>query len=404
MLFGKDKPQKHHKTVSASLKVILLSLVASFSILFSIFFLFLTAYASLIFVLFFFLFLFSTAKSIQKVVIILRELQSTDNEEIEPDSNEDPDISSTEEVFENNISFDAEESSDKNLTIETKEVVTDQTETSSEIVSAQPELISEERYIKQSYYLTINTPFPTERHTEPFKGFDDVILTDYQYNDDIRKLKREGKKLAFFDKHGVLIDVFPRNKNISLYEDRQTAYSADYFVMNGKIYDLKNPADVESIEIPDFVLNGDVTSGIEYLMYMHRGNEDNPELEIAIINKAYELMTKSKWQYGRQNFITLAVCLMRIDRFDLADTLYEQARQFFDDGAEIKYVNQDYNALKDIHIKRSLIKKEYTLVKEYFPDLAPKSLSGYSRMKNSNSANYRKILSLMKEKGFELNE
>lgn len=45
---------------------------------------------------------------------------------------------------------------------------------------------------------------------------------------------------------------------------------------------------------------------------------------------------------------------------------------------------------------------EYSWICENLPDIAPKSLSGYSRMKNSNSANYQKILSLMKEKGFEI--
>ena len=258
--------------------------------------------------------------------------------------------------------------------------------------------------MKRTHFLTINTPFSVERHTEPFKGFDDVILTDAQYNDDIRQLKREGKKLAFFDKHGVLIDVFPRNKNISLYEDRQTAYSADYFVMNGKIYDLTKIEDVKNIEIPDFILNGDVTSGIDCLMYMHRGNEDNPELEIAIVNKAFELMTNSKWQHNHQKYIALTVCLMNIDRFDLADTLYEQALPYFDDSEEIKYVNQDYNALKDIYIKKSLRKKEYALVKENLPDLAPESFSGYSRIKTMNTQNYQKILSLMKEKGFDIEQ
>lgn len=399
MLFCKDNPQKHHKTDLLSLKVIFLSFVASFSILFSILFLFLTAYVSLIFILFFFLFIFTSTKSLQKVIIILRKIQNTNNKQTDPSATEDQDISPTEEVIKNNTSFDDEKSSEENIT---KEVIAVQTETASDVVSLGSELLSEERHIKQSYYLTINTPFSTERHTEPFKGFDEVILTDSQYNDNIRKLKREGKKLAFFDKHGVLIDVFPKNKNISLYENRQVAYSADYFVMNGKVYDLHNPSDVVSIEVPDFIFNGDVTSSIEYLMYMHRGNEDDPELEIAIISKAYELMTKSKRQYGRQKYIALAVCLMKIDRFDLADTLYEQAQQFFDNDEEIKYINQDYNTLRDIYIKRSLIKKEYALVKDHHPDLAPKSFSGYSRIKSMNTKNYQKILSLMKEKGVVL--
>lgn len=231
----------------------------------------------------------------------------------------------------------------------------------------------------------------------------DVILTDAQFNEDIRKLKRENKKIAFFDKHGILIDVYPRDKSKSLYEDRQTAYSADCFVMNGKIHDLHIPAGVESIEIPNFILNGDVTSGIDYLMYMHRGNNENyPMLELAIVNKAFDLMINSKWCYGRQSYLALAVCLMKIDMFDEADVLYEKARIFFDDSVEIQFANQDYYALKNIHVKRSLSKKEYSLVCKTLPKLAPKSFSGYSRIKSMNTKNYQKILALMKEKGFEI--
>lgn len=327
------------------------------------------------------------------------------------------------------------------------------------------------------------------------------------------------KKIAYFDKHGILIDVSPRNKSLSLYEDRQTAYSADYFVINGKTYDLNNPSDVASIEVPDFILNGDVTSGIEYLMYMHRGHEDNPELELAIVNKAFELMIKSKWGYTKKDFITLAISLMKIDLFDNADELYEKAqtyisekqadyfferikehdlifcsphentceicsmyqnrvysvsgedkrfpklpdmvlqyqgfhlgcrhsfypyyypyvntiekhvisqtgeinierydaveysnRPFVDERTEEekqkhsnkkqeKTVYNDYEYAREYFQKKQLLKKEYELVKKALPNIAPKSLSGYSRMKNSNSANYQKILSLMKEKGFEL--
>lgn len=47
-----------------------------------------------------------------------------------------------------------------------------------------------------------------------------------------------------------------------------------------------------------------------------------------------------------------------------------------------------------------LIQTEYDWITDNLPNIAPKSLSGYKRMKNSNSKNYQNIVSKAKEKGF----
>lgn len=341
----------------------------------------------------------------------------------------------------------------------------------------------------------------------------------YELDKKIKKAKENGKNIAFFDKNGILTDVFPRDKNISLYDNRQVAYSADYLVMNNIIYDLHNASDVEKIELPEFIFNGDVTSGIEYIMYMHRGNEDNPDLELAIINKTFDLMVNSEWWYTEKNFVTLAICLMKIDRFDKADELYNKAmeylsqkrynsfheriqghdlivcsyhentceicskyqgrvysvsgkdkrfpklpdvvlqyqgfhpgcrhtffpyyypytntvekyvlnetgeyvkkeydaveysnRPFIDDRTEEekrKYIERlqkeknpyDYNYAKEHYLKRQACLKEYNLILEHLPECAPKSYSGYARMKTMNTKNFQNIVRKMKEKGFEI--
>lgn len=87
---------------------------------------------------------------------------------------------------------------------------------------------------------------------------------------------------------------------------------------------------------------------------------------------------------------------------ELIRDIKESNRPFVDiRTAEQKKLYEEEKQKKLLKIQN---KVEYTWICENLPDLAPKSLSGYSRMKNSNSANYRKIRSLMKEKGFELNE
>ena len=81
-------------------------------------------------------------------------------------------------------------------------------------------------------------------------------------------------------------------------------------------------------------------------------------------------------------------------------TIQESNRPFVDIRTiEEKQLYEEKQSAKLLKIQN---KKEYAWLCEKSPDIAPKSLSGYSRMKNSNSANYQKLLSLMKEKGFEI--
>ena len=46
--------------------------------------------------------------------------------------------------------------------------------------------------------------------------------------------------------------------------------------------------------------------------------------------------------------------------------------------------------------------KEYKWISKNLPDIAPKSLSGYRRMKHNNSKNYQAIVIKAKEKGFTI--
>lgn len=47
-------------------------------------------------------------------------------------------------------------------------------------------------------------------------------------------------------------------------------------------------------------------------------------------------------------------------------------------------------------------RSDYDWLCEHIPDIAPKSFSGYRNMKNKNSANYQKLVSLAKEKGLSI--
>lgn len=45
---------------------------------------------------------------------------------------------------------------------------------------------------------------------------------------------------------------------------------------------------------------------------------------------------------------------------------------------------------------------DYDWILKNLPEIAPKSLSGYVRMKNSNSTNYKKIVEIAKQKGYTI--
>jgi len=49
-------------------------------------------------------------------------------------------------------------------------------------------------------------------------------------------------------------------------------------------------------------------------------------------------------------------------------------------------------------------RKKYDYLREFFPEIAPKSFGGYRRMKNLRSANYLKLLDEANQKGIDLNE
>lgn len=63
-------------------------------------------------------------------------------------------------------------------------------------------------------------------------------------------------------------------------------------------------------------------------------------------------------------------------------------------------LKKTYTAQKEESASKAKNKAEYDLVSKVLPDLAPKSLSGYSRMKTTKSTNYLKIVKAMRSSGY----
>ena len=81
--------------------------------------------------------------------------------------------------------------------------------------------------------------------------------------------------------------------------------------------------------------------------------------------------------------------IVQLNKQPVRDTRSEEDKATFEH-------NMQYDQYK------AATKQEYDYLYEHLPELCPKSLSAYSRMKNSNSANFQKIVAAAKEKGFEI--
>lgn len=75
-------------------------------------------------------------------------------------------------------------------------------------------------------------------------------------------------------------------------------------------------------------------------------------------------------------------------------------RPFIDDSDED--ILEFRKEAEEYRQKIELEKQEYEWLFENLPEIAPKSLAGYRKMKHSNSKNYQKLVEKAKEQGYEI--
>ena len=88
-----------------------------------------------------------------------------------------------------------------------------------------------------------------------------------------------------------------------------------------------------------------------------------------------------------------------------ADIFTVSNRPFIDDRTDEEKKAREITLSKIKERNRPYItdtEREYYHIKYTIPDVAPKSLSGYTRMKNSRTANFMKLVDAAKEKGIEI--
>lgn len=179
-------------------------------------------------------------------------------------------------------------------------------------------------------------------------------------------------------------------------------------------YDFNSVEGIESIPVPCVEVNDlDPSSPVGRVDYYLHGvcfarHKDAGEIDMAAacVKKSHELMLNSDIGWPYESYISGISWLHSVGMHDLAKTLEAKVNEHFDivgfypplDRSDFpddeSYSTWKKNVMIAEHerLRKKKLRHEYYWLEEFLPDLCPKSLSGYSRMKNSNSKSYQKIV------------
>ena len=285
--------------------------------------------------------------------------------------------------------------------------------TMSDIISNSDWYLREQRELSDAKLQSFINNCNREDHIKPYAKVESCITEFTDMDRKITELKEHKKSIAFYDDFGVLTDFYPFNENLPFNDQLSIPYKADYIVFSDRLFDTFSVDDIKSIPTPLYKYTDTPVYNLEYHLRMHRGRTDNQALETAISLKAIELM-KSNGGYVLNDYLTLISNLMKVGNFEVADKAYEDTVNYLRakykennlDFDEIlknkKYNNENYQYLKQIFKKRWKQLQEYNLIIEHLPDEAPKSYTGYARMKTMNTKKHQSLVTKMKDKGFDI--
>lgn len=175
--------------------------------------------------------------------------------------------------------------------------------------------------------------------------------------------------------------------------DKESWYNARYLVSDGKTYDLENIEDIRKIPIPKFDIYDDkmtgygITGSLDYVIRMKAGNARKnglTEESNELYKKSIVLMKHSGIAYDISNYLYLAKDLLREGKFKESEKEEIRVCQYvLGKRKKSNYITQN--------------EREYYRIKYMLPDIAPKSLSTYTRMKNINSEKFIKITEAAKK-------
>ena len=200
--------------------------------------------------------------------------------------------------------------------------------------------------------------------------------------------KQPNAQTIYF-KDGKMYKVYPT--------DKESWYNARYLVSDGKTYDL-DIKDIRKIPIPKFDIYDDkmtgygITGSLDYVIRMKAGNARKnglTEESNELYKKSIVLMKHSGIAYNISNCLYLAKDLLREGKFKESEKEEIRVCQYvLGKRKKTNYITQN--------------EREYYRIKYMLPDIAPKSLSAYTRMKNINSEKFIKITEAAKKIGIKI--
>lgn len=234
--------------------------------------------------------------------------------------------------------------------------------------------------------------------------YQDAILKESQKKAEKKQLPPKSAAPKPPDKQQT---IYFRNGNMYkiLYGSKEDWYDARYLVSDNILYDLESTEDLQRIEVPDFsqqqrhMDDYGVTGSLDYVIRMKaarlRDKGMIPESN-ACYRKATDLMFASGNGYDIKPYLYLAKELLREGHFEESEAEEERIYKMLNTSRAV------ISCSSDIRPYITQEDREYYRLKYALPGKTPKSISGYSRMKNAKSANFLKLVDLAKEQGIEI--
>ncbi len=188
-------------------------------------------------------------------------------------------------------------------------------------------------------------------------------------------------------------------------------------------YNLNDAKSIQSITPEDAKEWGARAEGVpslpEQILFKkateHKKN-GNLNLAIECLKKANELLPTAECSYQRSDYERLVNYLVSASRFDEARVEHAQLDAFL--GTTINFLENlkrltSKSAKEEQEYDEQIIaparaeekdREEYYWLLENMKSIAPKSFSGYRRMKSGNTENYQKIIKQVGETGVDLSQ
>lgn len=149
-------------------------------------------------------------------------------------------------------------------------------------------------------------------------------------------------------KNGILVKTPSGNPKLSLYENRKSAYTAQFLISDGIKYDFSDEESIKKIHIPQFEnINGmpNTAFDLAYMLKTRAIKEERPWLAVPLVYKTANMMLASPIAWQKKDYYRLIIQLWSIGEIFFADYLLDELKkrlpiEFSDDN--IKIGNMDY--------------------------------------------------------------